>query len=86
MCVCVSVFACVHVCLFVCVFVCMCLFVCVCVCVRAWLNWLESAFGEWKHLEPCRVASPSHSDGELWHNSLGQETYTQLPLLTQEYE
>ena len=32
------------------------------------------------HLGPCRVAGLSHSDGELWHNFLGQETYTQLPL------
>ena len=29
--------------------------------------------------------SSSHSDVELWHNFLGQETHTQLPLLTQEY-
>ena len=28
----------------------------------------------------------SHSDGELWHNFLKQETYTQLLLSTQEYE
>ena len=67
--------------------------VCVCVCVRAfararvlWLNGLESAFGECKHPAPCRVASSSHSDGELWLNFPGEETYTQLPLLTQEYK
>ena len=48
-----------------------------------WLNWLESAFGEWKHSRPCRDAGLSHSDDELWHNFFGQETYTQLPLSTQ---
>ena len=37
------------------------------------------------HSGPCRVASSSHSDSELWHNFLGQETHTQLPLSTQEY-
>ena len=62
--------------------------VCVCVCARArvvlWLNWLESEFGKWKHPGPCRVASSS--DGELWHNFLGQETNTQLPLSIQEYK
>ena len=50
------------------------------------LNWLETVFGEWKHPGPCRVASSSHSDGKLWHNFLGQETHTQLPLSTQEYK
>ena len=38
------------------------------------------------HPEPCRVAGLSHSDGELWHNLFGQETYTQLPLSTQEHK
>ena len=38
------------------------------------------------HPGPCRVAGSSHSDGELWHNFLGQETHIQLPLLTQEYK
>ena len=36
------------------------------------------------HPGPCRVAGLS--DGELWHNFLGQETYTQLLLSTQEYK
>ena len=30
-------------------------------------------------------SSLSDSDGELWHNFLGQETSTQLPLSTHEY-
>ena len=30
------------------------------------------------HPGHCRVAGSSHSDGELWHNFLGQETHTQL--------
>ena len=38
------------------------------------------------HPGTCRVAGSSHSDGELWHNFLGQETHTQLPLSTQEYK
>ena len=28
----------------------------------------------------------SHSNGELWHNFLVQETHAHLPLLTQEYK
>ena len=36
------------------------------------------------HPGRCRVAGSSHCDGELWHNFLGKETHTQLPLLTQE--
>ena len=38
------------------------------------------------HPGPCSGAGLSHSDGELWHNVLGQETYTQLPFLTREYK
>ena len=38
------------------------------------------------HLGPLQGSGSSHSDGKLWHNFLGQETHTQLPLLTQEYK
>ena len=41
---------------------------------------------EWLHPGTCRVACLIHSDGELWHNFLRQETYTQLSLSTQEYK
>ena len=38
------------------------------------------------HRGPCRVAFSNHSDGELWLNFLVQETFTQLPLSTQEHK
>ena len=38
------------------------------------------------HPETCRVASSSHSNGELWHNFLGKEIHTQLALSIQEYK
>ena len=47
---------------------------------------LESHLMEGLHPGPCRIAGSSHSNGELWHNFLGQETHTQLPLSTQEYK
>ena len=67
----------------------------VCVCARAraracmrtlvrYLSCLESHLTECLHSGPLRVASSSHSDGELWHNFLKQETNTHLLLSTQE--
>ena len=65
-----------------------CVCVCVCVCARArahtrWLSWLESFL--WS-VDIRELACSSHSDGELGHIFLRQETDTQLPLSTQEYK
>ena len=64
-------------CVCVCVSVCVC--VCVCVCARvcgAMAQLVRESSMECLHSGTCRVASSSHSNGELWHTFLGQETHT----------
>ena len=40
---------------------------------------------EYRHPRPGRVSGLSHSDCELWHKFLWQETFTLLSLSTQKY-
>ena len=60
---------------------------CVCVCVcGAMAQLVRESSIECVHPGTCRVVCLSHGDGELWHNLLGHETHTQLPISTQEHK